>query len=305
MSIWRILSIKILLVCGIGITAQQMQAGLTTFAGPKYFVTSSDTEHYPWLLRLLDSIVKFHGDSENLTLIYDIGLQKEEIEYLESHYKAKVHPIEMVHPDLTKKFVIRPSGRLARGWYAWKPVAIKQALEHLPYFMYVDSGIRLAGPIDDMFNLIMRDGCFLMECGHEIAPVITKRVIKEFKLLEPENQWILKARGISAGLQGVSRKVLKEYVMPIYERAHNLYWFEDDGSALLGFGFGRHDQVLFSIRAHQLGYTVHRAFSTGPEGIFLYKGEKSFHLDKYFQLRHMQPDSIEVNPDAVKNCLLD
>ncbi len=294
-----VLLLLISLVCAIPI-----DAGVSTFKGSKYFVTSSDTEHYPWLLRLLDSIVTFHGSSEHFTLIYDLGLKQEEITYLETHYQAKVESIELVHGDLLKKFVIRPNGRLARGWYAWKPVAIKQALERLPYFMYVDSGIRLAGPVDDMFNLIARDGYFLMECGHEIAPVITKRVIKGFELHKPENQWILKQRAISAGCQGVSKKVLNDYVMPIYRLAHDLQWFEDDGTSALGFGNARHDQVLFSVRAHQLGYLVHRAYADGPEGIFLYKGEKSFHLDKYFQFRHKQLDSLIVNPDAVKNCLI-
>ncbi len=302
MKVLKSIALKVmLLVACVVLPAQKLTAG-TPFNKPMYFATTADMEHYPWLIELLKTIAEFHKGKETLTLIFDIGLEKNQIKFIESNYKAKVYPIEMVHPDLTKKFKVRTNGRVARGWYAWKPVAMKQAFDHVPYFLYIDSSIRLAGPVDDIFNIITQEGYFLIECGHKIAPVTTKRVKKKFDLDKAENKTILEQLGMSAGLQGLSKKVFKDYIKPVYEFAHDLSLFEDDGTAPMGFGFSRHDQTIFSVQARKLGYLIHRAYDKGPAGIFLNKqGERSFNLERYFVLKHKQ---MEINPDAAKYNLI-
>ena len=77
-------------------------------------------------------------------------------------------------------------------------------------------------------------------------PVIEKIVSKFPKRLQEE---ILKKDTYVtvAGVQGISQKIYKNYILPMYKLASDLSLFADDGSAKLGFGAGRHDCTLFSI----------------------------------------------------------
>lgn len=269
------------------------------FNDPMYFVTVADTEHYSWLIVLLDSIVTYHKHQKGFIMVFDIGLTGDERSFIESHYNARVYPIELSHPDLIKKFVVRPNGRLARGWYAWKPVAMKQAFDYVPYFLYIDAGKRLVGPVDDIFHMISKQGYFLFDCGHTIDPMTTERVKEKFGLHTSANKRILHQFGVEAGIQGLSKAVYHKYILPLYELAHDIRWFEDDGTASWGFGGSRHDQVLFSIQARMQNYKIHKVCGDGPE--FLDKKKKKrFNRNNYFQYK-----KFEDNPRAQENHLMD
>lgn len=269
------------------------------FKEPMYFATTADEEHYPWLLILLNTIKEYHPKKEFTVLIFDLGLSQHQINELNQDERLKVYPIEMVHPHITKKFVVRSNGRLARGWYAWKPVALKQAFDHVPYFLYVDAGKRLTGPADDIFHAIVEHGYFLMDCGHTIDPMTTKKVREKFNLENSSQRWILNRFGVEAGIQGLSKKVFKEYVEPMYELAHDIEWFADDGTAPWGFGGARHDQTLFSIVAQKNRYTIIKVCGDGPDH-FMVKGKKiPFNRNHYFQYKNM-----EDNPKATENHLI-
>lgn len=264
-----------------------------------YFVTVADQEHFPWLLILLDTIKRFNPKKRIEILVVDIGLEKQQIQHIQEKYPAKVVPIEKTHPDLTKKFVVRDNGRLARGWYAWKPVAMKQGFDYFPYFLYIDAGKRLTGPCDDIFQMILQDGYFLFDCGHIIDPMTTQRVRDKFDLDSSSNAWILKKFGVEAGIQGLSRHVYEAYIKPMYELTYELSLFEDDGTAPWGFGGSRHDQTLFSICARKLGLVVHKVCGNGPVN-FVVKGKKIlFNRNFYFQYKEFKD-----NPNAVINKLI-
>ena len=70
---------------------------------------------------------------------------------------------------------------------------------------------------------------------------------KDFDFLDEEIE------GISGGFMGLTRDVAQDFLLPIYELAHDMRHFVDDGTAPGGFGAGRHDQVLFSVQAKLLG----------------------------------------------------
>jgi hypothetical protein len=227
-----------------------------------YYCTSADTEHFKMLVNLIGSIHK--NDFEHLgeIAVFDLGFTQQQREQLNAMQCTKVYQIELTHPDLLKKFVVERGGKKVRGWYAWKPVAIKQALEMFPYILYVDAGNVILKQMDLLFQHIIEQGYFFIENPKVptacVGPCLTKKARTLLASFSKENQQtIIERIQLVAGFQGLTRDMLSAYVNPMYELAHDLTWFADDGSAKRGFGGGRHDQVLFSIHAFALGLHAH------------------------------------------------
>lgn len=264
------------------------------FEKPLYFVTVADEEHFPWLNILIRSIKKYNPSHEMRILVFDLGLHEDQIKQLEEDPIIAVSTLEQTNPYITQKFVVRSNGRLARGWYSWKPVAIKQAFEYFPYFLYIDAGKRITGPSDDIFHLIEEQGYFLLDVEHEIAPMTTNTAREYFNI--PKDCPFLKQNGLEAGIQGLSLKVYDEYVLPMYHLSYNIHLFEDDGTAPWGFGGARHDQTLFSIRARLLGYHLQKGNQPFPLG---HKNGYLFKRGHYFDFKNFSD-----NPLAQECCLI-
>ncbi|MDR3646342.1 MAG: hypothetical protein P4L22_02250 [Candidatus Babeliales bacterium] len=255
-----------------------------------YFVTASDTEHFPWLQGLILSIQKYNHGKISRISVYDLGLKKSEIKILENIPFVEVCDIETINPDMKTKFIVRPNGRLARGWYTWKPTILYQASKKFPYFLYLDSGFEVVSSLDKIFNEIKTQGYYFYDCGHLILPMVTKRVKNIFKLDLPENEWILEEDGISAGIQGISSKLSDSYILPVYKLATDIKNFEDDGSAFWGFGGARHDQAIFSILVRKLGLKTHKTFCN-PNKLRAGNTKIYFGILKYFKFRkHKEKD---------------
>lgn len=223
-----------------------------------YFVTVSDTEHFPWLQRLIESILKYNGTNVSQIAVFDLGLTQSEIRTLYQNDRVQVYSIQEMNPDIYTKFAARPNGRLVRGWYSWKPIVFYQALQLFPYFFYLDAGLEILAPSDDLFNEIQKTGyCIFESDGSCIYPTVTNHVKKLFDLDNPNNRWILESKSLSGGIQGLSRVMLHDYVEPMYRLAADIKNFQDDGSAPWGFGGARHDQTLFSIFANKLHLKIH------------------------------------------------
>ncbi|MDB6081737.1 MAG: uncharacterized protein JWO53_1009 [Chlamydiia bacterium] len=220
-----------------------------------YYCTVADERHFTALMSLIGSIHKHDFEHLDEIAIFDLGFTAEQKMQLEKIEKAKVYAIEKVHPDLFTYFQTSPEGRSVRGWFAWKPVVIKQALDMFPYILYLDAGTLVLNSPDNLFKHIKQNGYYLMEIPpHSIEGRITKPVIEKIILKLPQDQQEALLRPdtfmIDAGFQGISRVFYQNYVFPMYELAPDLTLFEDDGSSKMGFGAGRHDQTLFSIFAH-------------------------------------------------------
>lgn len=220
-----------------------------------YYCTVADERHFDMLMNLIGSIHKADFDSLDQIAIFDVGLTLSQKGILERIKKAKVYEIEKVHPEIFTYFKTSPAGRTVRGWFLWKPVVIKQALDMFPYMLYLDSGTLVLRSPDNLFKHIKQNGYFLMEISpHSIEASVTKPVIEKVISKLPKDQQELlmnpKTPMIDAGFQGISRDIYNNYVMPTYRLASDITLFEDDGSSKLGFGSGRHDQTLFSVYAH-------------------------------------------------------
>ena len=189
------------------------------FDGPMNFITACDTEHFPWIEGWINSIQKFNKNKKLDLVIFDLGLTDEERGYIFNR-GCKVENIEDFEPRIFKKYVVRPDGRLARGYYAWKPIIFKQALKMFDYFFYIDAGIRVKCPSDDIFNIICEYGYFLVTCGHSIDEMLTRTAKQKLNISQNEEH-LLQLHGISAGIQGLSKKVYFDYVLPIYNLVKN------------------------------------------------------------------------------------
>lgn len=227
-----------------------------------YFCTSADSKFFPLLLNLIGSIHKLHNNDLGQIAVFDLGFTKSQHKTLTTIEKVKVYDVELTNPNLLKPLPKYPgSNILVRGLYAWKPVVMKQALDMFPYIMYVDAGMILLRPFNDIFDYIKQHGYLLVENVESIAKVTTCYLIDKFNLRTEERHWILNedTRGFSAGFQGLTRALYDDYILPMYEYSKDLRNFVDDGTSAGGLGTARHDQALFNIQARLLGLTLTRA----------------------------------------------
>jgi len=222
-----------------------------------YFCTAANSPYFNRLLNLIGCLHKVNFDDIVEIAVFDIGLDQPQLEKLSSIKKVKVYTIEKVHPDILKPFEIRPQ-KVVPGWYAWKPVAIKQALDMFPYVLWIDAGTIILKPLNNVFHHILKTGYMLLHGGpHPLHRHTTKHVIDLFDLDTPDRKWILNAPAIAAFWIGVTQDMGKKLIDPVYNLASDLKNFIDDGSSSCGAGAGRHDLTLFSIYAHLLNLDIY------------------------------------------------
>lgn len=259
-----------------------------------FFCVPADQNHFHMLKNLIGSI--HHNDSEHLgeIAVFNLGFTAEQIAELLRMKNVKVYAVEMTNPDLLTPLLTHPAGRKVRGFFAWKPVVIKQALDMFPYVLYLDAGTTVLKPLDRLFEYINEHGYFLLSCtrnetcrvGNRITKTVCDKLIA--RLPKKESDMIMSsAYFIDAGLQGLTRRMLAAYVLPVYNYTHDLTLFADDGTAKFGFGAARHDQTLFTIQAYCLGLKIHPEGTTGLD----IKG-------KLFKI-HTHWDGSEVNNETI------
>ena len=224
-----------------------------------YFCTAANSKYYWQALNLIGSIQKLHFNELGEIAVYNLGLTDQECDTLNKIRKVKVYEVEKTNQDIIKPFVADSSGRTVPGWYAWKPVIIKQTLDQFPYVFYLDAGQVILRPLNSVFEYIKYHGYFMCDNGCTLGPTVTKFLIEKFNLEDEPRRWILdSAVSIDASKFGISRDsfIYKDLLLPVYEMSKDLRYFEDDGSAKMGFGGARYDQSLISIYAMLLHLDV-------------------------------------------------
>ena len=224
---------------------------------PMYICTAADEKHYPLLLNMIGSFHKYHFADIEKILVYDIGLNSAQIQELSNIKRVYVRKIEHTNPQILDDIQVSDT-KYAKGSFSWKPVVLKSSLEECPYVLYVDAGTTIIKPIHSIFKHIIQNDYLLFDCGWPIKKMATQYVINKLNLNSEENKHILNDNviGIDAGFQGVSRSMLKDYVLPIYEMTKDIKNFLDDKTCPDGFGFGRQDQTIYSIFARKLNLNV-------------------------------------------------
>ena len=228
-------------------------------ADPMYFCATADDKHFPLLLNMIGSIFKHNEKELGQILIYNLGLNENNLSVLNKIEKVKVFEIERTNLQILTD-IQTDNNRWVKGLFSWKPVIIKDALDKVPYVLYLDSGTTISKPLNNLFKHIIQNGYLLFDCGHSIEWMTTKYLIDKLNLNSEENKWLLdpKTTGIDAGFQGMSRKLYDSYVMPMYELSKDIRNFIDDKTCPNGWGCGRHDQTLYSILARQLNLHIEK-----------------------------------------------
>ncbi len=267
-------------------------------ARPLYFCTASDARYFNPLINLIGSIHKHHFDQLGEIAVFDLGFTDDQRGKLNSIQKVAVYGIEKKHADILKPVhvgmcgkAVRDSGtgqmnivrakKMVPGWYAWKPVAIKQSLDMFPYVLWLDAGTTLLKPIGKLFDHILVNGYFFHNGSRwKMKKQTCLHQTQIFDLQSPGRQWVLESTGLESGVMGFTRATYKKFVLPIYELAADLRNFSDDGSSEGGWGSCRHDQTIFSVQALLLGLKIHDHFEKPKQNFYLKVGRDNipFHI---------------------------
>lgn len=247
---------------------------------PMYFCTAADDVHYYALLNLIGSIHRYNFNELEEFAIFNLGLKEEQIKEINNIQKVKIYNVEKTNPLITEPLYNSP-GRWIRGLFSWKPVVIKQALQLFPYVLYVDAGTTFLKPINNLFKHIKENNYFIPDCGHSIRWMTTQYIVKKMLLQTPERNWLLNddTLGIDAGFLGVTKNIEKDFIDPVYEFSKEIQNFVDDGTCPEGWGTGRHDQTLFSLRAQELKLTLSKHDRDAEECFLHFENHKEpFHI---------------------------
>lgn len=225
----------------------------------QYFCTSADSKYFNNLLNLIGSIHKTNFENLKEIAVFNLGMSKEELEKLSTIVKVKTYEVELTHPNLLKPFKTTPQGKEVPGWYAWKPVILKQSLKMFPYVLYIDAGLGVLRPLDNLFEYITLHKYFLCRLRPHSVWAQTNEYLKEkFELNKPENEWVIYQDPIVGFVIGASREAENFLINPFYEFTKDLRNFQDDGTCPGGFGHYRHDQSILSIFGHLKRLTTHK-----------------------------------------------
>lgn len=284
----------------------------TNFASnnPVYICTASDAHYYPCLLNLIGSLHKHNFNDVEEIAVFDLGLNSDQIAYLNTIEKVTIRNFEIAHPDLLKRFNTRTWGKPVPGWYAWKPVAIKQAFDSFGQeatLFWIDAGTTICKDLRSLFAYTQQEGYFF----HNGSPwplnkETTQFVKNAFNLESPERMWMLAdtQQGLEAGLMGVTKRIYQTVVMPMYELTKDLRYFADDGSCPGGFGNSRHDISLYSILAFLHGYKIYQHWQQPKESfnLSIAGNQIPFHIACNPEDRtpdtHIYCARFDVNPSA-------
>lgn len=217
---------------------------------PFYFCFASDAGYYQLLLNALGSVHAFHYDDVGQIAVFDVGLTSQQRAMLSTIEKVCVYDVELTNPDLLTRYAIRNGERTVPGWYAWKPVIIKQALDMFPHVLFMDVGLALREPLDGLFEQLQAQGHVLVRCTRSVAWMSTNYVKEHIIAPMPERERLLShdAYGIYAGVIGVTRKRYDDFIKPVYALSKDLRNFAEDGSNDHCY----YEQALLSLYAQKL-----------------------------------------------------
>jgi hypothetical protein len=233
---------------------------------PLYFCTAANNDYFEHVLNLIGSIYCVHYQELEEIALFDLGLTPEQKTYLNTIDKLKLYEIERVHVDIIKKFKTGWGNREVPGWYAWKPVVIKQALNMFPYVLWLDAGTTIKQSVTNLFKVIINNGYFLATIGdenngiitHSVGWGMTRFVADKFNMQASDRVGILSKEPVMGGIIGARADDQNNFIHDLYKLAHDLRNYQDDGTAPHGFGTARHDQTLMSILAYTRNILVHK-----------------------------------------------
>ncbi|KIX85617.1 hypothetical protein KG892_01615 [Vermiphilus pyriformis] len=225
--------------------------------------TGADAPFFKELINFIGSVFKHNKNNLGDLWVYDLGLNQEQIQWLNNVEHVQVRKIEPINPYITFPIQTTLSGKRVPGAYSFKAAALKDMSDYHDHFFWIDAGTTFLGSLNPLYELALEQGYFFHN-GSDwcIARHATERLKERFNLKAHDKAWILapSTHGLEAGFMGITRAVYDSFVMPLYNYAHDISYFLDDGTCPGGFGNARHDQSLFSIVALSNNFFIYHHF---------------------------------------------
>jgi len=254
-----------------------------------FIVTASDSAYFPRVLSLIGSLHKSNYDNISQIYVYDIGLSSSERSNLDHMQKVTIKQVEKTHPDILKSVLKHPGSQNPTrviGNYAWKPVAIKQALDMHETVFWIDAGVTILRSLEPIFRHTTLTGYFLLGVS-EIGLWLNQYPKQILQVTKEE----LETVGINAAMQCLNHKYYNTYVLPAYECSKDMNMFIDDGTAFGGVLCGRHDQSLFGVFAARNNMTPCGPNITLATGERIYITDTASQVDGATMIYHSRGDA--------------
>lgn len=137
------------------------EAGDRACAAP-VIATAASARYFPALVNLVGSI--HHWAPGTAVAVFDLGLDAAERARIERWRDVRLHWAGRGAPAgvrLRGRWRRRPHLSVPR-YYAWKPIAIAEAVDTYGSALWLDAGSDLRGPLAPIVQALDRDGCFLV-----------------------------------------------------------------------------------------------------------------------------------------------
>lgn len=205
------------------------------------FVVISDTYYFQNLVNLITSIIKHEINPK--IVVYDIGLNKKDINYLDLNFNLEVKKFEFQnYPD----FVSRRDEFQKLGSYSWKPIILWTEFNLTnENIIYLDSRCLVTKELNLMKFIVRKFGFFSPQSSNKLKDWTHETTLKTMKV----EKNLLKKRNISAGILGIGKnKKVEKLLQTWYESSIIEEKISPKGSSRLNH---RQDQSILTICIHK------------------------------------------------------
>ena len=213
----------------------------------KVICTACNDRYFEGCLTLIASIHRNLLEIVDEIFVYDLGLNKKNIEHLNKIINVKLISFKNLHKNLVNEFNLNVKDYIQNPkMFSWKPVVILNSLYYSDYLIYIDSGAVFLENSKKLFEIIEKLDILMVEDYH-LNYEWTHPKCSEILDAQPSE---LNDSQIWAGMQGYKKngkyiEFLKKvvYFSQIKECVHGKHSFKY-GPGIKGH---RHDQSIFSI----------------------------------------------------------
>jgi len=194
-------------------------------------VTGANSAYFSGLCNLQGSVRFWCPDC--LTVVFDLGLTEHQLNYFQQDRTIVIRHI--IQPELLINLKI----------YAWKPVAILQAVNEFGAILWLDAGSTVTGPLTLVFEYLRQDGHFFVQ-GQDLGMLPWVHPV----LLPPDPSFYRDKQSFAGNTQGYVKhsRAYQLILLPLVLCSRNLSCIAPPGSSLTNH---RYDQAVLSLLIHQ------------------------------------------------------
>lgn len=247
-------------------------------------VTAANSEYFTSLLSLIGTLKCPKKISDlKLTLdIWDLGLEQKQLALLSTL------DISLQIKSLSDFYVepFRDAFNPKDDCFAWKSFCVQNSLEgSRSSLLWIDAGAAVSGNLDEVANIISRDGYFLLESNEiRVKDYMTPSASKTMNVSDSEmSNFEIVTTVLGLGNTDESKKFVCEWVK-----------FSSEPKSILGpVSQYRHDQSIASIIARRLGMKPHNVSDFAREN--WYELDKAFRDGATFMFHRRKWQFIDLN----------